>query len=202
MAKEAGSHIAQFASCVEMGRAVEVVLLWEYRLRLRTRASMVSRCWPRLCVCLWLCAMCGLCAVVLLRYLSLYATAQTYPTCKCHNPDIGPLCIGSATNPGGACTRIKEYKKGQNIPARVKTLVDDGYEVVHGGVLFLTNIRDNVWNQRGRRSWTLFLETEFTYTFWTLESSLPTTWVLVSLCPWAIRDADRVRLYQCCPSLH
>lgn len=157
---------------------------------------MVWRCRPRLCVCVG-------CVPLLFRDVCLFvATVQTYPTCKCHSPDIEPLCIGSATNPGGACTRIKEYKKGQNIPARVKSLVDDGYEVVHGGVLFLTNIRDIVWNQRGKRSWTLFLETDFTYTFWTLDSSLPTTWNLVSLFPWGIQDADRVRLCQCCPSLH
>ena len=71
-------------------------------------------------------------------------------------------------------------RKSKPIPVLVKTAIDDGYEVVHAGALFLTEIRTCI-NPVQRRLWSLFLEMKFTYTFWTLDSRCRSSWIYLAL---------------------
>ena len=109
------------------------------------------------------------------------------------------IYIGSGTNvKGGVSARPDQYDKGIYVPMRVARAMEDGYVIVHKGLLCSVPVPATAMVPI---LWVLFtaLETTFTFIFRALFSKKDFGYGIVDICLWARDSLEYNSLYSYSP---
>ncbi|KAJ9661064.1 Heat shock protein ssb1 [Neophaeococcomyces mojaviensis] len=117
----------------------------------------------------------------------------TYILCMAKPGAKPAVSTGSASRvDGGAVKRFDEYNRAATLPHYVKRFMDDGYEIVHIGLLLLFKISREIRHPI-YRVWVLLSEAHYTFRFWTVYRSTDEKTMVrdaehkyVHLCPWEL----------------
>lgn len=122
----------------------------------------------------------------------LRASYLVYVACLWKHGCVPLAGIGSASRlDGGAVKRVDEYFRGTTLPFYVKKALDEGYVIVHIGVVLLIDMPVYLRSPINRL-WTLLFEAHYTYKFWTVHQSPDKTVEQLAehkwghLCPWNV----------------
>ena len=99
------------------------------------------------------------------------------------------ICIGSGLNTdAGVSKRMKQYETLTNLPRGVKEAMDDGFSILHKGLLCWTKVPSSS-ETVSLRSLFLIIETVLALVFWSMQSRTK-DYGMPHLCPWDIEVLD------------